>query len=633
MCIQNNYNSEKDISIIIQKYQKQESIEEKIGKIVLSNCKSISNLLTLPVKIRSLIKSEYNSNIPAEFGGKGFDKVIKIYATKHKSGVVNLINSIETTNKIRSDAYIALAKNLLKIDKRASYNFAINACKLDPVAYKLKWLAFRAYDIGYLSTSLRIFDILPENILHSESEKKIYKRIKENNNTYNIQEENNISSCLNINKIETKILKNENEKLKREITQQTKKIESYLGLYNLLIEENNNNFVKIKTLLLKIDNLQNKISFYNSQNAEIIKLQNSISNYLLIINGLQKEILEIKNDKKALEQELEKNKEEKTSDFNEKLELKKQIKLFQSLENKVTDISEYYKDLSLIQKRSNKYVNFVLKNFETQYDNSINSQEILNEKLDQLEKEILNQKCLMEENINNIIDNKLNNFFSYININKYIENGSLSYIKPWNFSHLLSHEYIEIIAELFNNKNYDLIIEFGFEYTTLIVSKFIKSQNSRSNRHSTAQFISLSSINNYDGQLIDIFIKEKLLNIVDFYQTPIDFAKTKEYMNDKFYRCENIIKKLSERYKNCKNLLILVDSTNNLVNEIDRYPAFPIIMKNFRPAKIDFLINDLPNTSENKILEKINFICETTGLKYFISTLGVSKGISLIEIK
>lgn len=96
---------------------------------------------------------------------------------------------------------------------------------------------------------------------------------------------------------------------------------------------------------------------------------------------------------------------------------------------------------------------------------------------------------------------------------------------------------------------------------------------------------------------------------------------------------ENIWDELSKQYSNKElNVLIIVDGPPGSICNNARYPAFPIVMKEFKRTNICFLLDDYNRNDEIDSFNKWEILCKATGINYLIEIKKFDKYCALLKI-
>ena len=156
----------------IKAIESSHSLNVRLGNLLLESSKSIGGIVKLPFSLIGFWKNESKKIPPVKLGGKDFTTVIKVYNEKSFSGVEVLLRDDKLSPFIKGNAYIALARHLMKSDKKAGTESASKAYKVDPKPYRLKWLACRTHEAGDAKKAEAMLQLLPEDMTFSDSEKR-----------------------------------------------------------------------------------------------------------------------------------------------------------------------------------------------------------------------------------------------------------------------------------------------------------------------------------------------------------------------------------------------------------------------------------------------------------------------------
>ncbi len=154
----------------VHQLESENSLNVKLGNILIQGVDSPGNLLTVPAKIGKIWRDSNRKNPPKSLGGKAFERVIAAFDKGGFKEVEKLFTEVSTASAIQANGYTALARHLLKIDRVIAAEAARRAYEIDPKPFRLKWLAFRLHEAGDVIEAEAMLEILPANITFSESE-------------------------------------------------------------------------------------------------------------------------------------------------------------------------------------------------------------------------------------------------------------------------------------------------------------------------------------------------------------------------------------------------------------------------------------------------------------------------------
>lgn len=156
----------------------QNSIEARLGKVLVQGAGSVGGLLALPFRLCGMWRRLSASTPPASLGGKSFQKIIDAYGKGGDSAVDKLLDAADISHVMRANAYTALARHCMPQHVEKAANYARKAWECDPRPYRLKWLASRTCEAGDMPTAEVYLDMLPEGTPMSDSERTQADRIR-----------------------------------------------------------------------------------------------------------------------------------------------------------------------------------------------------------------------------------------------------------------------------------------------------------------------------------------------------------------------------------------------------------------------------------------------------------------------
>lgn len=177
---------------IILENELKNNIKIRLGDTLIEGISSFNSFVKLPFKLLKIWKSLIQKKPPKTLGESDFSKVISTFNQYGYDKTEKLLNSIYISPIMRANAYTALAKHLIKINKEKAIIYARLAYETDPCFYRLKWLAYRLYDINDILNAETLLELLPSDIKLNTSEKIKINKIKELSKTYRINQANNI---------------------------------------------------------------------------------------------------------------------------------------------------------------------------------------------------------------------------------------------------------------------------------------------------------------------------------------------------------------------------------------------------------------------------------------------------------
>ena len=130
-----------------------------------------------------------------------------------------------------------------------------------------------------------------------------------------------------------------------------------------------------------------------------------------------------------------------------------------------------------------------------------------------------------------------------------------------------------------------------------------------------------------------ILVQAGLIEHVSLVHASLQEYTAPDGISYQYYSCQKFLAELSQKYKSsASRILVIVDGPPGATNKNARYPAFPIVMKHFAPAHIDFLLDDYIRDDEKELAGLWEAACATAGLQYTIIEKQLEKEALLLSI-
>jgi hypothetical protein len=154
----------------LHQLERQNALNAKLGNLLIQGVGSPKAIFALPGKLAKIWRSYSRLTPPASLGGKAFAKVIAVYGDGGFDAVEKLMVGTSISPVMQANGYTVLARHLMSGNHPDAVEAARRAHALDPMPYRLKWLAFRLHEAGDLIEAEAMLDILPPDTSFSESE-------------------------------------------------------------------------------------------------------------------------------------------------------------------------------------------------------------------------------------------------------------------------------------------------------------------------------------------------------------------------------------------------------------------------------------------------------------------------------
>lgn len=626
----------------------QNSLAARLGNMLIKGVNSTGSLLALPGKLRKMWKAVEQTTPPAALGGKTFQKVIDAHDAGGPEAVEKLLGSVFISPAMRANAYTALARYLMLLDvKKAAVNARL-AWETDPRPYRLKWLAFRMHDADDVVTAEAMLDMLPADITMSESEQRQAMRIHQESRRIRNEKVRHNAGLKARTEVENKKIgqllseaegqKREAERLAEQAVELQKTVDKHKREIELLRAERIETQSLVKRQKDEADSLKLNLESLQNQADALEKLANDRQNEITVLNAsnleLQKAVdagmeeADILRSERAEMKRLAgqwKEEVEVLRTRNEELR-----KLTDERKAEVDRLNMRYVEIHQLYQEEVKSMAAQQKEIlsaMTSYDATLNSKfEKQSSELERVRKSI-QQSCKHE------IDNGLQQVVAYNGLSEYFGIGKLPEVTPWKRGWPASPDFILWQVELIDKNDYDLILEFGSGITTLYTAKVLAVREKKSSSQKNAQAVTFEHLEQFFVQTQGILVQAGLIEHVSLVHAPLQEYTAPDGIPYQYYSCQKFLAELSQKYKSsASRILVIVDGPPGGTNKNARYPAFPMVMKYFAPAHIDFLLDDYIRNDEKELAGMWQAACATAGIDYAIVEKQLEKEALLLRI-
>ena len=291
-----------------------------------------------------------------------------------------------------------------------------------------------------------------------------------------------------------------------------------------------------------------------------------------------------------------------------------------TLKSNKIEVSENSKKIERLKKalkiERQKSKNLRLRlNLMTQESQKALEFEILNTKLDHMNKKIINT-------INKTSLNATRQLESFISLQNYLDNGThaLSF-HGWPISPDIALFLVQKIEE----NSYDLIIEFGSGTSTVILAKVIKNKQQKN-----LKLITFEHKQKYYDQTLKSLKIDGLENFVDLMLTPLVEYK---YKDEEFiyYSCKEKFESIKPTKRQMK-ILVLVDGPPGVTCPLARFPALPHLLSVFSNQQIHLILDDYNRAEEKEIAKKWEELLEEKSILFQLESVPSEKGLYFCQI-
>ena len=231
------------------------------------------------------------------------------------------------------------------------------------------------------------------------------------------------------------------------------------------------------------------------------------------------------------------------------------------------------------------------------------------------------------------IDKALQQTVAYGGLSSYFASGEIPAVTPWKRGWPASPDFVLWMVELIDKNDYDLIVEFGSGVTTLYSAKALAAREMKNSSAKKIIAVTFEHLEQFFLQTRSLLDQSGVGERINVVHAPLHEYTAPDGTVYQYYSCENSLSELSSRYKSgASRILVIVDGPPGATNKNARYPAFPIVMKHFAPAHIDFLLDDYLRGDEKELAGLWKAACATAGLQYSIVEKQLEKEALLLSI-
>lgn len=626
---------------IVLRVEAQNTLAARLGEMLIKGVSSTGSLLALPGRLRKMWKALDSTAPPAELGGKTFQKVLDAHAADGAEAVEKLLNSVFISPVMRANAYTALARHLMPADTRKAADNARLAWETDPRPYRLKWLAFRLHDADDAVTAEAMLDILPADISMSESEQRQAMRIRQESKQIRNEKARNDAGLSARAEVENKNIGQLNREAQEQKREAERLAERAAGLEKAVDQHRR----EADTFRTERNEMQ---SLARQQKEEAAALKTELANLQALADEKGAEIDALKARETELAEALCALKEEAGTLRSERAEMKnfaeqqkKEAELLRARSEELQKFADERKaEVSRLYARNDELHQVYreeLKGLAARQKEILSSiasyDSIVNSNFEKQVSDLERVRKSIQQSYKKEIDNGLQQVVAYNGLSEYFGVGKLPEVTPWKRGWSASPDFILWQVELIDKNKYDLILEFGSGITTLYTAKVLTAWEKRGSPAKIVQAVTFEHLEQFLLQTKGILVQAGIGDQVNVVHAPLQEYTAPDGTTYQYYSCQESLAKLSRQYKSsASHILVIVDGPPGVTNKNARYPAFPLIMKYFAPAHIDFLLDDYIRNDEKELAGMWQAACATAGIEYAIIEKQLEKEALLLRI-
>lgn len=220
---------------------------------------------------------------------------------------------------------------------------------------------------------------------------------------------------------------------------------------------------------------------------------------------------------------------------------------------------------------------------------------------------------------------------SFISLNKYINHHELPLsFHGWPISPDIGLTLIDYIE----NKNVDIVLEFGSGTSSVLFAKAFKLANSDTNNWCLKlPIISFEHNEEYLEKTSELLSSHNCRDMVNLTHAPLIDFEYNEQEKFLYYDCEEAIKRLSDTLgDNRKTILVLIDGPPGVTNKNARFPALPILLNHMSKHRLILVMDDYSRDDEKQTFELWQAMADKRYLSHSTKVIETEKGLAILTI-
>ena len=209
----------------------------------------------------------------------------------------------------------------------------------------------------------------------------------------------------------------------------------------------------------------------------------------------------------------------------------------------------------------------------------------------------------LTKSIKTEVTNATKQLEAFFGIKSYFETGEvIGELHGWPISPDLGMYLIQQLEAT----PYDLLIEFGSGTSTQLMAKTLEVIAQRHPTRGKPTQVAFEHLANYHEKTLSVLQQSGHADLVHLHHTPLAPYQAPDGTAYAYYECEDQMQELSREFGNKTNMriLALVDGPPKSTGVHARYPALPLLLKHFKYAHIDLVLDDYVRPEEKEVAQK-----------------------------
>ena len=245
----------------------------------------------------------------------------------------------------------------------------------------------------------------------------------------------------------------------------------------------------------------------------------------------------------------------------------------------------------------------IYESFESLADSILQQKSELQSQLKKQSQAMDKVRDTLAKSIKTEVTNATKQLEAFFGIKSYFETGEvIGELHGWPISPDLG---LYLIQQL-EATPYDLVIEFGSGTSTQLMAKTLEVIAQRHPTRGKPTQVAFEHLANYHEKTLSVLQQSGHANLVHLHHTPLAPYQAPDGTTYAYYDCETQLQEMSREFCNRKDMriLVLVDGPPKSTGVHARYPALPLLIKHFKHANIDMVLDDYVRPEEKEVAQK-----------------------------
>lgn len=237
----------------------------------------------------------------------------------------------------------------------------------------------------------------------------------------------------------------------------------------------------------------------------------------------------------------------------------------------------------------------------------------------------------LTKSIKTEVTNATKQLEAFFGIKSYFESGEvLGELHGWPISPDLG---LYLIQQL-EATPYDLVIEFGSGTSTQLMAKALAAIAQRHPTRAKPVQAAFEHLAQYHQKTLSVLQQSGHAQAVYLHHTPLSPYHAPDGTAYAYYDCEDQLQACVHRIENPPELRIfaLVDGPPKSTGVHARYPALPLLLKHFKHAHIDLVLDDYSRPEEKEVAQKWVADLQALQMGHVLTEVELDKGACKLSI-